>query len=795
MAAPSVQERALQALRLHYHELEGSLLYLDAGSAEAVATGIGLAALQDDLGAALVCDLSAAAPTDLPTAQLLSGSAPLRRVVLLLTTLLGEAESAVLAACEHCSAAAQFTVLCAVSEAAHHEEAPAAYPPACYAAVAATWQQRLNEQRLPAGLGPCSLVIRHLPLLLCPLTNSAFVLPAASAAARLPRAGQFAAGYSTSAAAAAENSDEDQPHLSAQAAQPAKGAAGRGSGRGSGSGSRGASGAPAAGLALLAHALVDAAATLGYRPEAFSLGPCSRLVCDAMSFVPAASGADLAPAALVLVDRLLDPVSPAQHADLLLQRMCDQFCSSAAAGSSGGGNRSSGFGGGSSTGGGSCAPPFAPLPGMVPMPSLDAAAEPGASMKASNDGFRGPLSLLPGSLRHPDDLQAERWLEFLLSRKGRDAPMFLRKWLREAARKENVPQVRSFKPGSISAAELRSLADSLRRQSPAAAYRHAPLLQLAEAAAAALEGPHAESWEAVQREQRQLLFACTESADAAASQLVDLCALLARSGGSGSSKGSSGGSGGGLAEGGSAPLLGLDDLVLLMLAAYCLLPDFLPWFAAGSGASGGPFSPQQEQQLEAALVEAGSDGGSDSGSGSGGGSQAQAAAEAELRGLQLEARDAVQALLGRMRELSAFRRSLLTAQQGQQLGRLAALGQDGAPRPTPLLRQLVECILRDEPLPDLHAGATSLSGLLRSGLGRLGVKAGPKPSDRPTVVLFVLGGVSLAELHEIQQAIDERAARVSSSGGGSGTSGPQGGGSAPPRIIVGGTALLHPRDL
>ncbi len=170
-------------------------------------------------------------------------------------------------------------------------------------------------------------------------------------------------------------------------------------------------------------------------------------------------------------------------------------------------------------------------------------------------------------------------------------------------------------------------------------------------------------------------------------------------------------------------------------------------FAAGSGAGGGPFSPEQEQQLEAALVEAvmagggqakssssgGSGGGtqaaaawplgqlaaraaaarataaaaaaataaaaaamqggngdsSASGSDSGGGSQAEAEAEAELRGLQLEARDAVQALLGRMRELSAFRRSLLTAQQGQQLGRLAALGQDGAPRPTPLLRQLV----------------------------------------------------------------------------------------------------------
>lgn len=59
------------------------------------------------------------------------------------------------------------------------------------------------------------------------------------------------------------------------------------------------------------------------------------------------------------------------------------------------------------------------------------------------------------------------------------------------ALQENVPQVRSFKPGSISAAELHALADSLRRQSPAAAYRHTALLQLAEAAAAALEGPHA----------------------------------------------------------------------------------------------------------------------------------------------------------------------------------------------------------------------------------------------------------------------------------------------------------------
>lgn len=81
-------------------------------------------------------------------------------------------------------------------------------------------------------------------------------------------------------------------------------------------------------------------------------------------------------------------------------------------------------------------------------------------------------------------------------------------------------------------------------------------------------------------------------------------------------------------------------------------------------------------------------GGSSDGDTDGGGGQA-ADAVAELRSLQLEARDALQALLGHMRELGSLRRSLLREQQGQQLGRLAAVGEDGVPRAAPLLRQLV----------------------------------------------------------------------------------------------------------
>ena len=231
------------------------------------------------LGAAALCDLHAASPGDLTTAALLRGGAPMRRVAILLTTLLAEAEAAVLAACGMHPAAAQFTLLCAASEAAHHDEAPAVYGPRCFAATSAAWQQQVNASRLAAGHGPCSLAIQPCPLLcLVPLTSAAFVLPAASAAAALPRAGRLPAGYSTAAAAAAAEEEDKGPSSGAAASSTGQGPQPRGGGGGA---------APTTGFALLAHALVGTLSALGYRPEAFSLGPCSRLTASSMAFVPA----------------------------------------------------------------------------------------------------------------------------------------------------------------------------------------------------------------------------------------------------------------------------------------------------------------------------------------------------------------------------------------------------------------------------------------------------------------------------------------------------------------------------
>ena len=73
-------------------------------------------------------------------------------------------------------------------------------------------------------------------------------------------------------------------------------------------------------------------------------------------------------------------------------------------------------------------------------------------------------------------------------------------------------------------------------------------------------------------------------------------------------------------------------------------------------------------------------------------------------------------------------------------------------------------------------------GLLQSGMARFGVvnMKQPQPGDYDTVIVFIVGGVSLADLREARQTLDDRA-------------GGEGGRSA--RILVGGTTLLAPLDV
>lgn len=54
---------------------------------------------------------------------------------------------------------------------------------------------------------------------------------------------------------------------------------------------------------------------------------------------------------------------------------------------------------------------------------------------------------LQGSLYGPSDAQMGQWREFLATRKGKDAALFLRKWMREALRKAGIQTKMRFKAG------------------------------------------------------------------------------------------------------------------------------------------------------------------------------------------------------------------------------------------------------------------------------------------------------------------------------------------------------------
>ena len=90
-------------------------------------------------------------------------------------------------------------------------------------------------------------------------------------------------------------------------------------------------------------------------------------------------------------------------------------------------------------------------------------------------------------------------------------------------------------------------------------------------------------------------------------------------------------------------------------------------------------------------------------------------------------------------------------------------------------------VLQHQPIPSLYHASASLRGLLKSGLGRIGLlqPKQPHPADHKTLILFVLGGISMAEMRGVQQTVSS----VQASDGLSA------------QVMAGGTALTRPGDV
>lgn len=721
---------------------------------------------------------STALHRDISAAATLAGGR-LSSLVILVSTTLRFAEPRILAACRAAMAyTSRALIACAVSEAAHHDEAPSQYSPTCYADFcSAAWHQLQPRATF-------DIMVKCCPILTIPLGDLAFVLPAASAASTAATSSGRPLGYVPIVHTAADSDDDEEAIPGRHSQQGIE---------------------KSHGVAVLAHALASIAAALGVRPEAFCLGPAAVAVGKSLSFV---ASSDAAPAAFILVDRGVDLAAPLHHADILMERSWDLLRSAAEEGNGWDDKEQVG----SHNDWGFNPPVHVPIAMPSPAPSATTSEKNGHSQSAK-ESFKISPSFLPGSLFHPSDPQTTSQLGFLLTRPGKDAAMFVRKWLREAARKEGVPAATlpRSRPGAVGAAELRALASAL-AAFPAVAQRTSPLLQLAEAAAAALEEGPAATWDALSREEKILydLMEHDEGPEHACEQLVDLLATAARGG-----------------------LVDLPQAVGLMIIAYQILPEHLPWYASRGGAHGiAPFAPEHEARLRGALSDAVL----------ACSARWSTAAEPEIaaqrdapwlpqpllerlaagegavedagqrRAVHLEVKDAAGEVLARLRELSQLRQTAKGRKPRSSSGVGGGPGEDeeyaysesrpadGSSRPSVLLR-LAGAVADRAEIPGLKHASTSLAGLLKSGLGRFGLQRQPRPGEYPVVVIFVIGGVSLGEIHDVLSCVDAKAVAAGAAAAAqpAGNSGLGDGGVSvrmpPPKVIVGGTVLLQPREV
>jgi hypothetical protein len=72
-----------------------------------------------------------------------------------------------------------------------------------------------------------------------------------------------------------------------------------------------------------------------------------------------------------------------------------------------------------------------------------------------------------------------------------------------------------------------------------------------------------------------------------------------------------------------------------------------------------------------------------------------------------------------------------------------------------LLAQIVDRVFdpRKPDLRDIHQTSLSVGGLLKSGLSMISLRHQPRPNDRSQVILFVVGGITMAEVSQIQETL------------------------------------------
>lgn len=374
--------------------------------------------------------------------------------------------------------------------------------------------------------------------------------------------------------------------------------------------------------------------------------------------------------------------------------------------------------------------------GLLPRLDNDVAVDVAAACAAGENEAPSPspaLPTLPHTILHAaHDADGGTWLDAMLGRRGGDARLLLRKWLREAARAENRPVPARARQAAPTADELASLVAAVGEMGRPASCR---ARALGAAAALASRHPDAPAWDAAAAAAAALDIVAAEGGDAAGRDAADAVAKAA--------------------DGPS-----FAHALALVLAAYSHAIDA---GAVPDPATGFLLAPEAEAALSAAV--------------------AAAVGRVDWPWLlpppPADAAAAATPILARLRAAACVRGRMLPP----------PLRPPPSARPTTRLSaDLAERLAARRPIPDAHHVSTSLRALLAGAAARVGAAAGvglglrgrgarTTPADCDAAIIFFVGGIAVADARGVVAAAADAAA------GAAGT---------PCPVSLGGTCLLSP---
>lgn len=322
-----------------------------------------------------------------------------------------------------------------------------------------------------------------------------------------------------------------------------------------------------------------------------------------------------------------------------------------------------------------------------------------APVSAVTDG-----GVLPGCLAQPHSSQAQNLLRTIVCSKQKEALMEISRCLLEALSQEGLPVKHGGRIGKPSADLLKLFLEQFKSQ-PNAIVSQREVLQLACAVLQSLELTQGQHWDEIAAVEKSLLM--PRNGSSVAQLLTTLMQQQLTGGGSTLLT---------LSE-----LLGLGILMFSMLGNHCYE------------------EPKEEEEMKVALVML---------------IQAQRQCDGDfIKALHLHSNMSKVNLEQKAEEIIDCLTTLTDTRA--DLKQFSETHTKGVPPYQPLLSQVMEAIVSPArpDLPDLTYHSYGLADILKSGFSLFMSSARPRPSNHPLLLLFVVGGVSCADVRHIRDIV------------------------------------------